>query len=72
MPDCGTFELDDDAIGVVADEAGEMFFSSQPIDERSKADALHDSADPDALAYMSWDRVCPGAGQSDFAPRIQA
>ena len=42
---CRTFDFDGDAVGVVADEAGQMFFRSKAIDKGTKSDALHNAAD---------------------------
>ncbi len=42
------FEFNGDAVGVVADKAGKVLLICQAIDERTKADALDDPADPDA------------------------
>jgi hypothetical protein len=38
-------DLDGDAIGVVADEAGELGLVREAINEGAKADALDDAAD---------------------------
>ena len=43
-------DFDGDAAGIVADEAGEPLLRREPVDERPKADALHDAAHSDRLA----------------------
>ena len=49
-PKLGTFQLDEHPIGVVPDEAGQMFFCSEPVYEWAKTDTLNDSSNPNALA----------------------
>lgn len=41
------FNLDDHAVGVVANKAGETFFLRKPVDEWTKANALHDPTHAD-------------------------
>ncbi len=47
----GTFDFDEDAVGVVADVTGEGTLAGQPVHERPVADALDDAPDPDAHAH---------------------
>lgn len=46
----GPFKLDDHAVGVVSDEACEVFFGCEVIDEGPEPDTLNDTPDPDTLA----------------------
>ena len=55
------FNLDDHAVGVVADKPGEVFFPCKPVNKRAKSDALNDAAVSGARR-MPHDRV---AGLAD-------
>ena len=46
----GALELDDHAVGVVADEAGKLLFGCKPVNERAKSDTLDYTTDPDAFS----------------------
>jgi hypothetical protein len=48
----GPFDFNCDAVGVVADEAGEQFFLGEAVDEGAEADALHDAANTDGAALQ--------------------
>ena len=43
------FDFNCDAVGVIADEAGEAFFAGQTVDKGAESDALHNSADHGSL-----------------------
>ena len=45
------FDLNEDAVGVISDEAGEVPLLRETVDEGPKADALHYSADANASPY---------------------
>ena len=44
-------DLDEHALGVVADVAAEAQSGGQPMDERPEADTLHDAAHPESTAH---------------------
>ena len=44
------FDLDGDAVGVVADGAGELLFGGEAVDEGAEADALDYAADENLAA----------------------
>lgn len=54
MPECvrGAFDLNDDAVGVVADHPGKVLFGGDAIDEWPEADTLDHSSNPDAFSLV--------------------
>ena len=66
-------DLDEDAPGVVADEAGEVEPGGEAVDERPEADALNDPLDADPCSHPAAGRGAhPGSGSGSTPPGPRA